>query len=43
MYHVTIKWLDGTVTRATVNAATYRGFKLSACNGASVKIIKVKS
>jgi hypothetical protein len=43
MYHVTIKWLDGTTTNATVNAATIRGFRLTACKGASVSIIKVKS
>lgn len=42
-YAVTIKWLDGQVTRATVTKATLRGFKLSACRGASVTIIKVRA
>lgn len=40
-YQVTIKWADGTITRATVTSATLRGFKLSACRDASVKIVKV--
>lgn len=43
MYSITIRWQHGAVTRAVVNAQTMRGFKLSACKGASVKIIKVKS
>lgn len=43
MYAVTIQWQDGTVTRATVTAKTLRGFKLSACRGASVKIVKVRA
>lgn len=43
MYAVTIKWQDGTITRATVNKKTLRGFKLSACRGASVSIFKVRS
>jgi hypothetical protein len=43
MYAVTIKWLDGSITRATVNKTTLRGFNLKACNGASISIIKVKS
>jgi hypothetical protein len=42
-YAVTIKWLDGQVTRAIVNKQTLRGFKLSACNGAAVTIVKVRS
>jgi hypothetical protein len=43
MYHVTIQWLDGQVTRATVNKETLRGFKLSACKGASISIVKVRA
>jgi hypothetical protein len=42
MYHVRIIWADGSVTRATVNLATLRGFRLAACRGASVRIIKVR-
>jgi hypothetical protein len=43
MYHITIKWQHGAVTRATVTASTLKGFKLSACKGAAVSIVKVKS
>lgn len=43
MYAVTIKWLNGSVTRATVNKASLRGFNLKACNGAAVTIVKIKS
>lgn len=43
MYAVTIKWADGSITRATVSKATLRGFKLSACRDASVKIVKVST
>lgn len=42
-YLVTITWLDGSVTRATVNKASLRGFNLKACNGAAVTIVKVRS
>lgn len=41
MYQITIKWQHGAVTRATVNAETLKGFKLSACKGAAVTIRKV--
>jgi hypothetical protein len=41
MYAVTISWADGTITRATVTKDTLRGFRLSACRNASIKIIKV--
>lgn len=41
MYAVTIKWADGSITRATVTKATLRGFKLSACRDASVTIFKL--
>jgi hypothetical protein len=43
MYQVTIKWLNGSVTRATINKASLRGFNLRACNGAAVTIVKVRS
>jgi hypothetical protein len=43
MYNVTITWLDGQITRALVTKQTLRGFKLSACKGASVLIVKVRS
>jgi hypothetical protein len=43
MYQVTIKWADGNVTRALVNKQTLRGFRLTACRGASIKIEKVRS
>lgn len=43
MYAVTIKWSNGSVTRATVTKATLRGFKLSACRDASVTIVKVSA
>lgn len=42
MYAVTIKWANGTVTRATVNKTSLRGFNLKACNGAAVTIVKVR-
>lgn len=42
MYHVRIIWTDGQVTRATVNAKTLRGFRLSACRGCSIRITKVR-
>jgi hypothetical protein len=42
-YAVTITWLDGNVTRATVSLATLRGFKLSACKGCAISIVKVMS
>lgn len=42
-YLVTIKWANGSITRATVTRETLAGFKLSACNGASVSIVKVRS
>lgn len=42
-YQVTIKWTDGSVTRATVTPATLRGFRLSSCKGAAVSIVKVQS
>jgi hypothetical protein len=41
MYKITISWTDGTVTRATVTREALKGFKLHACNGAAVKIVKV--
>jgi hypothetical protein len=41
MYQITITWTDGTITRATVSRKTLRGFKLSACRGCSVRIVKV--
>ena len=37
MYLVTITWLDGQITRATVTKETLRGFKLTACRGCAVK------
>lgn len=43
MYHITIKWQNGATTRATVTREALRGFKLSACNGAAVSIVKVRS
>ena len=43
MFNVTITYADGAVLRATVTLATLRGFKLSSCRGASVKIVKVRS
>lgn len=43
MYAVTIKYADGQVLRATVTKAALRGFKLSACRGAAVSIVKVRS
>jgi len=43
MYAVTIKWADGSITRARVTKKTLRGFKLSACRDASVTIVKVSS
>jgi len=42
MYAVTIKWKNGSVTRATVTKASLRGFNLKACNGAAVTIVKVR-
>ena len=42
MYAVTITYLDGQVLRATVTKAALRGFKLTACRDASVKIVKVR-
>jgi hypothetical protein len=42
-YAVTIKWLDGQITRATVTKDTLRGFKLSACRGCSITIVKVRA
>lgn len=43
MYAITIRWTDGTITRATVNAKTLAGFRLSSCKDASIKIVKVIS
>lgn len=40
MYAVTIKWADGSITRAVVNRKTLKNFSLKACNGASVKWVK---
>lgn len=40
-YLVVITWADGNVTRATVTKDTLRGFRLTACRGAAVKIVKV--
>lgn len=42
-YLVTITWADGNVTRATVSAATLKGFRLTACRDASIKIVRVQS
>ena len=42
MYRVTITWLDGQVTRATVTKRTLRGFRLSSCRGCSVKVEKIR-
>jgi hypothetical protein len=42
MYHVTITWTDGQITRATVTAKTLRGFRLTACRGCSIRIVKVR-
>lgn len=36
-YLVVITWLDGSVTRATVNKSSLRNFSLKALHGASVK------
>jgi hypothetical protein len=36
MYAVTIKWANGTVTRAVVNRDALKTFNLKACNGAAV-------
>lgn len=41
MYQVTIKWNSGQITRATVTKAGLRGFKLTACKDAAVRIVKV--
>jgi hypothetical protein len=43
LYAVTIKWADGSITRATVTKETLRGFRLSACRDAAVSIVKVRS
>lgn len=40
-YAVTITYPDGHVLRATVTKATLAGFRLSACKGCSVSIVKV--
>jgi hypothetical protein len=42
MYSVVIKWQSGQVTRATINKASLRSFNLKACNGAAVKIVRIK-
>lgn len=42
-YAVTIKYADGQILRATVTKETLRGFKLTACRGASISIVKVRS
>lgn len=41
-YAVTIKWANGSITRATINKASLRSFNLKACNGAAVKIVRIK-
>jgi hypothetical protein len=40
MYAITIKWLDGTITKAVVNRASLRAFRISACQGASISWVK---
>lgn len=42
-YAVTITYPDGHVIHATVTEATLAGFKLSACKGCAVSIVKVGS
>jgi hypothetical protein len=42
-YAVTITYPDGHVLRATVTKETLAGFRLSACKGCAVSIIKVQS
>lgn len=43
MYAVTIKYADGQILRATVSRETLRGFRLTACRGAAVTIVKVRA
>jgi hypothetical protein len=38
MYLVTITWLDGQITRATISRKGLRSFKLQACRGCGLKI-----
>lgn len=43
MYAVTIKYADGQIIRATVSRETLRGFRLTACRGAAITIVKVRA
>ena len=43
MFQVTITYTDGSILKATVTRAALKGFKLSSCKGASVKIVGVRS
>jgi hypothetical protein len=43
MYNVTIRFLSGDVLVAQVTAERFRSMVLTACRGASIKAIKVRS